>query len=135
MNRWRMGAAIAMLLVLMGCGGQQAATTSEAPATSGAGETAGGAPAPATDGAIAITVTEDGFEPPIVTVAAGQPVKLIVTRKTTKTCATELVMKEHNINQPLPLDTPVEISFTPTQAGELTYACAMDMYKGKVVVK
>ena len=135
MNRWKIGATIATLLVLVGCGGQQAATTSEAPAASSGGETTGGAATPAVDAPIAITVTEDGFEPPVVTVAAGQPVKLVVTRKTTKTCATELVMKEHNINQPLPLDTPVEITFTPTHPGELTYACAMDMYKGKVVVK
>lgn len=84
---------------------------------------------------VAITVTEKGFEPEAVTVAAGQPVTLVVTRTTAQTCATELVMPAHNINQPLPLGEAVEITFTPDQAGELTYACAMDMYKGKVIVK
>ena len=84
---------------------------------------------------VTITVTEKGFEPEVVTVAAGRPVTLVVTRTTAKTCATELVMPAHNINRPLPLGEAVEITFTPDKAGELTYACAMDMYKGKVVVR
>ena len=86
-------------------------------------------------GRVTITVTEKGFEPEVVTVAAGKPVTLVVTRTTAKTCATELVMPAHGINQPLPLGQAVEITFTPDKAGELTYACAMDMYKGKVIVK
>jgi len=86
-------------------------------------------------GRVAITVTEKGFEPEVVTVTAGKPVTLVVTRTTAETCATELVMPAHGINQPLPLGQAVEITFTPDKTGELTYACAMDMYKGKVVVR
>ena len=89
----------------------------------------------ADSGRVAITVTEKGFEPEAVTVTAGQPVTLVVTRTTAKTCATELVMPAQGINQPLPLGEAVEITFTPGKAGELTYACAMDMYKGRVIVK
>ena len=87
------------------------------------------------NGRVAITVTEDGFEPASVTVPAGKPVTLVVTRTTTKTCATDLVMPAQNINRPLPLGQAVEITFTPEKAGELNYACAMGMYKGKVIVK
>jgi plastocyanin domain-containing protein len=86
-------------------------------------------------GRIAITVTENGFEPATVTAQAGKPVTLVVTRTTTKTCATELVMAAEGINQPLPLGQPVEITFTPDKPGELNYACAMNMYTGKVIVK
>jgi len=86
-------------------------------------------------GRVVITVTEKGFEPEAVTVTAGKPVTLVVTRTTAQTCATELVMPAHGINQPLPLGQAVEITFTPDKTGELTYACAMDMYKGRVVVK
>jgi plastocyanin domain-containing protein len=84
---------------------------------------------------VEIAVTEDGFVPASVTVAAGQPVTMVVTRQTDKTCATELVLKEHNINQILPLNQAVEITFTPEKAGTLTYACGMDMIKGTVVVQ
>lgn len=84
---------------------------------------------------INLEVTDKGFEPAVVTVAAGKPVTLVVTRKTARTCATELVMASHGINRPLPLGEKVEITFTPDKPGELTYACAMDMYRGKIVVK
>jgi plastocyanin domain-containing protein len=87
------------------------------------------------NGRIAISVTEKGFEPATVTVPAGKPVTLVVTRTTTKTCATELVMASHGINQPLPLGQAVEITFTPDKPGELSYACAMNMYSGKIIVK
>jgi plastocyanin domain-containing protein len=84
---------------------------------------------------IAITVTENGFEPATVTVPVGKPVTLVVTRTTTKTCATDLVMASQGINRPLPLGQAVEITFTPDKPGELDYACAMDMYTGKIIVK
>ena len=66
---------------------------------------------------------------------AGKPVTLVVTRQTTKTCATDFVMTSHGINKPLPLGQAVEITFTPDKAGELNYACAMDMYRGTIRVE
>ncbi len=104
-----------------GCGGSKVAK--------------GTATTPGADGRIAIAVTEDGFVPATVEVHAGEPVTLVVTRKTDKTCATELVMPAMGIDQKLPLNQPVEISFTPGKAETLDYACAMDMIKGHVVVK
>jgi plastocyanin domain-containing protein len=89
----------------------------------------------AKDNRVAITVTDKGFEPEVVTVAAGKPVTLVVTRTTAETCATDLVMPAKGINQPLPLGQAVEITFTPTTPGEYTYACAMDMFKGKVIAR
>lgn len=96
-----------------------------------------GAPSQRTadSGRIAIAVTENGFEPATITVPAGRPVTLVVTRQTAKTCATELIMPSQNINRPLPLGQAVEITFTPQKPGELRYACAMGMYSGKVVVR
>jgi len=84
---------------------------------------------------VAIRVTENGFEPQSVTVHAGSPVTLLVTRRTDKTCAKELVMPEHQIDQDLPLNQTVAITFTPRQAGELKYSCGMDMEHGTVVVQ
>ena len=61
-------------------------------------------------------------------------VRLEVTRKTDRTCATELVMKEKNIRLELPLNTTVTADFTPDKAGQLRYACGMDMISGVIVV-
>ena len=100
-----------------------------------AGCAGGAANESAPPGAVAIRVTEKGFEPAVVKVPAGRPVTLVVTRKTDRTCAKEFVIAEHGIRRELPLDQPVEITFTPAHAGELRYACGMDMIAGKIVVE
>ncbi|MDY7228443.1 cupredoxin domain-containing protein [Hyalangium rubrum] len=85
---------------------------------------------------ISLSVTEKGYEPSPITLTKDEPVKLVVTRKTDQTCANELVMKEYNINTPLPLNTPVEIAFTPNKSGTLTYGCAMgQMISGVFMVE
>ncbi|XXF75214.1 cupredoxin domain-containing protein [Myxococcaceae bacterium GXIMD 01537] len=84
---------------------------------------------------VELTVTSKGFEPANVKVKAGHPVRLVVTRKTDKTCATELVLADLGINQPLPLDTPVTVEFTPGESGTLRYACAMDHISGILTVQ
>ena len=82
---------------------------------------------------VTMTVTSKGFEPAAVEVKKGEPVTLVVTRKTDKTCATDIVIDEVGIKQPLPLDTPVKVTFTPTRSGELRYGCAMDKMVGGVL--
>lgn len=85
---------------------------------------------------IALSVTEKGYEPTPITLAKDEPVKLMVTRTTDHTCATDLVMKDYGINTPLPLNQPVEIAFTPTKTGTLTYGCAMgQMVSGTFMVE
>ncbi len=84
---------------------------------------------------IEITVTSDGFVPANIKVKQGRPVKLVVTRKTERTCATEIVIKDQGINQKLPLNQPVVVAFTPKKAGQLRYACGMDMISGVIVVE
>jgi FtsP/CotA-like multicopper oxidase with cupredoxin domain len=85
---------------------------------------------------VAITVTEDGYVPSPIKLKKGEPVTLQITRKTDKTCATEIVLDEYGINTPLPLDQTVEVTFTPDKAGELKYGCAMGkMISAKFVVE
>lgn len=84
---------------------------------------------------VELAVTGKGFEPAAVKVKAGRPVKLVVTRRTERTCATEIVVKDYGVNQPLPLNQPVEVTFTPKKAGEVRYACGMDMIAGVLNVE
>jgi plastocyanin domain-containing protein len=91
---------------------------------------------PAGAGRVAISVTEKGFEPTPIQVSKGQPLTLVVTRKTDETCATEVTIPEYKIDKKLPLNQPVEITFTPDKAGELEYGCAMGhMVKGVLQVR
>ncbi|HYO65112.1 MAG TPA: cupredoxin domain-containing protein [Archangium sp.] len=96
------------------------------------------AAAPARQGGVRtveITVTSKGFEPANVKVKAGHTVRLVITRKTDRTCAKEIILDDLGINQPLPLDTPVTLEFTPSESGTLRYACAMDHISGLVTIQ
>lgn len=138
----RMGSILFVLALIpfaAGCGASPETASTEAPAA----ETPAAEPEITAEEAVTVTdagtevtlyVTSKGFVPANVHVPAGKPVTLKVTRKTDKTCATELVMASHQINQPLPLDQTVTITFTPTEAGELRYACGMDMIAGTITV-
>jgi plastocyanin domain-containing protein len=100
------------------------------------GASAAAAPAAAKRApAVEIAVTSDGFVPAEVTVRRGQPVKLVVTRKVERTCATEIVMKDFGIDQPLPLNEPVTVTVTPKRPGEYRFACGMDMVAGVLKVE
>jgi plastocyanin domain-containing protein len=84
---------------------------------------------------VKITVTKNGYEPWRVQAWKGVPLTLVVTRTTDETCATEVVLPEYGIDQKLPLNQPVTITFTPTRSGEVRYACAMNMFQGVIDVR
>ena len=106
---------------------------SHGPAPVAAPSTASPAPKDAQE--VAITVTSKGFEPSTVTVKSGKPVKLVVTRKTERTCATEIVMKDFGVNQTLPLEKPVNIVVNPKGPGQYRFACSMNMIAGTLNVQ
>lgn len=86
---------------------------------------------------IDLTVTERGFSPAMVDVPSGVPVTLRITRKTDKTCATDIVF-EHDgekVTCALPLNQTVELTVTFKTPGPVTYACAMDMVGGTINVR
>lgn len=84
---------------------------------------------------IELSVTDKGFEPASVKVSKGVPLKLVVTRKTDRTCAKQIVVKDYGINVDLPLNKAVEVMITPKAAGNLGYACSMGMISGVLVVE
>jgi plastocyanin domain-containing protein len=116
-------AILAAALALTGCS-----------RTEVSGDTPQGAPG-AISNRLEISVTADGFVPSHGRVRVGQPVTLMVTRKVERTCATDIVIKDYGINQPLPLDVPVAVTFTPKTAGPVRYACAMNMVAGELVAQ
>jgi plastocyanin domain-containing protein len=82
-----------------------------------------------------IAVTGKGFEPSTIKLKPNVPAKLTFVRQTDKTCATAVAIPEYKINRDLPLNEPVVVQFTPKETGEFTFACGMDMLKGKLVVE
>jgi plastocyanin domain-containing protein len=126
---------------LAGCSGSSTSTAEQAQSqTPAATETTppsapGAVTTDASGTRVRIEVTKDGFVPASFTVPAGKPVTLMVTRHVEKTCATSIVMKDFNINQPLPLDDTVELTFTPDKPGQHRFACPMDMVAGTMTVE
>ncbi|MGE6760669.1 cupredoxin domain-containing protein [Corallococcus interemptor] len=83
-----------------------------------------------------LSVTEKGFEPSSVQLLKkDEPVTLLVTRRTEATCATSLVLAEYGIDAKLPLNTLVEIAFTPRQSGVLQYGCPTGEATGRFFVE
>jgi len=105
-------ASLALILVAAGCGG-------------------GGA----VKERVTVEVTQDGFVPKEIPAKAGQAITLVVTRKTDLTCAKQIVFADLGVQKDLPLNQAVEVTVTPTKAGDLRFACSMDMVAGKLVVQ
>ena len=86
------------------------------------------------EGAIKVTVSGDGYEPSSIPMKKGQPVKLAFYRADANNCGGEVVFTKQNITKKLPVGETVLVEFTPDEAGEIGFACGMDMMRGKVVV-
>ncbi len=96
------------------------------------------APAPAKPSRIDISVTSAGFRPDNIAVPANKQVTLVFTRKTEGTCVKSVVIPTASgskVEHALPYGKPVEVKVTFPKAGQLTYACSMDMFKGTIVVQ
>jgi len=111
--RGSIGWALAALVLLGGCAAHEA-------------------PPP---GAIAIEVTENGFEPAVARVEPGKPVTLIVTSPSNDTRATEMVFEAPGQRPDLPLRKPVRIELAAGGGDTLRYACGMDMFRGMIVAR
>lgn len=85
-------------------------------------------------GAIKITVSASGYEPSSVPAKKGQSVKLAFYRPDAAGCGGEVVFPKQNITKKLPVGETVIVELTPTEAGEIAFACGMDMMRGKIVV-
>ncbi len=76
---------------------------------------------------VKVEITEDGTQPATVEAKAGQPMKLVLTRKTDATCMKDVVMKEFGVDEKLPLDQPVAVTVTPEKPGTYVAKCGMGM--------
>jgi plastocyanin domain-containing protein len=82
---------------------------------------------------VTMTITDKGFEPQNIRVKKGEPVTLIITRKSDATCATEIVIDDPKVHTKLPLNQAVTVTFTPQKSGKLKYGCAMNKMIGGVI--
>ena len=80
-------------------------------------------------------LVDGGYKTEVVTLKQGVPATLKFTRKDPSTCLDRVVFPDWGINRPLPEGETEEIKVDTSQAGEFEWACGMDMFHGKVIVK
>ena len=84
--------------------------------------------------AVLIKITSAGYEPSRIDVTAGEPVKLAFQRSDAQNCGSTVIFPDLNIQRTLAVGKIAVVEFTPWKTGEITFACAMGMYRGVVVV-
>lgn len=76
-----------------------------------------------------------GYSPEVISVPKGKTTKINFIRTDPSDCLAEVVLSDFKIRKELPLNKKVSIEITPEKAGEYGYACGMNMFHGKIVVR
>lgn len=80
-------------------------------------------------------VVKGGYSPDVIAVRAGMPVRLDFYRDETASCSEQVVFPDFGIARDLPAFKTTAIEFTPDTPGEYTFACGMNMMRGKLIVE
>lgn len=88
------------------------------------------------DGAQTVQIKVDhGYEPDTVSLKKGVPAKLVFHRLNESDCLAKVQSSELGFKKKLPLNRDVEVSINTDQSGEFDFACGMNMFHGKVVIR
>jgi plastocyanin domain-containing protein len=91
-------------------------------------------PATTADGArkVPIEVNKEGYIPNKIAGKPGEKLDLVFTRTFEADCISQVKTPDGK-HVELPMNKPVEVAVTVPAAGELGFACGMDMFHGAVV--
>ena len=80
-------------------------------------------------------VVEGGYSPNTISIPKGKTTKISFLRKDQSSCLEEVVLSDFKVRKFLPLNKKVTIEVTPQKAGEFGFACGMNMFHGKIIVR
>jgi plastocyanin domain-containing protein len=83
----------------------------------------------------ATVVVNGGYSPSTVVLKKGIPATIDFEMHDSTACLSHVVFEKLGVNQDLTKQKVTTIEIPTDQAGEFNYACGMDMFHGKVVVK
>ena len=81
-----------------------------------------------------ITV-KGGYSPDVISIPKGRSTKINFKRIDPSDCLEEVVLPDFKVRKHLPLNQKVTVEITPEKVGEYGYACGMNMYHGKIIVR
>jgi plastocyanin domain-containing protein len=76
-----------------------------------------------------------GYDPDVIVVKRGKPVRLNFIRQESSMCSEMVVFDKIDRSAKLPEGETVSIEFTPQETGEIPFQCQMGMLRGKVLVE
>lgn len=80
-------------------------------------------------------IVKGGYDPDVIVVKRGIPVRLDFYRDETADCSDTIVFGDFKIRKPLPAFKTTAIEFTPEKEGEYEFTCGMGMMRGKLIVR
>lgn len=83
----------------------------------------------------ATVVIRGGYDPHVVRVKAGVPLRLTFDRQETSGCSEEVVIGDFGIRQYLPAGQQTAIELTPEKPGTYEFTCGMNMLRGRIVAE
>jgi plastocyanin len=84
---------------------------------------------------VKMEVTQSGYSPNVIRVKKGVPVELDVHNPLENSCLSILNLPDFNLNNVNLKAGTTTLTFTPSNTGEFTFSCGMDMFKGKIIVE
>jgi plastocyanin domain-containing protein len=82
-----------------------------------------------------MVLVKGGYTPDTIIVRHGRPVRLNFRREETASCSEKVIFADFNKSADLPTGETVPVEFVPETPGEYEFACAMGMFRGKLVVE
>ncbi len=83
---------------------------------------------------IRITV-RGGYDPSVVRVKAGQPVRLRFDRQETSSCSEEIVFPDFGVRKFLPAFQETVVEISAPKPGKYEFTCGMSMLRGTMVAE
>ncbi len=83
---------------------------------------------------VPITV-KGGYNPDVIVVKRGKPVRLLFTRQESSLCSEMVLLDSIGKSARLPEGETVAIDFVPQETGEIPFQCQMGMLRGKIGVQ
>ncbi|PIO84359.1 copper-binding protein [Loigolactobacillus backii] len=80
-------------------------------------------------------IVSGGYTPSTVILKRGVPAQITFNRKDPSSCLEQVVFEDFGINEFLPQNKDHVIDIDTSKSGEYDYACGMNMFHGKVIVK
>jgi plastocyanin domain-containing protein len=78
---------------------------------------------------------QGGYDPQVIRVKAGVPLKLTFDRRETSGCSEEVVFPDFNIRRFLPAHQKTTLDLKPDRPGTYEFTCGMNMLRGRIVAE